>query len=336
MRGEPILLIGGSGIVGRRTAGILRDWHPTQPLLIGGRDRAKAERAAAMLAPAEGVEIRLDEADLGLGDRAVAAVMIFLKDDTLAALRFAQARGVPHVSISSGTFEVGPEVSAFIHRPQAAPVLLGSQWLAGAAVLPTLQLAADFARINSIEIAAVLDEQDIGGPAAEIDLDRLTNIGPAALTRIGGRFVWRSGDEAKTKVSSVDGVELDAFAYSPLDIVSLAAATDAPDIRFDIAVGESASRRRGGQMSTEILIAVAGTAADGSPRRARRTIVHPEGQAPLTALGVAMALERLTAIDGRPAPSPGLYLPELLIDPADYMTRLAAIGATVTDLGGGQ
>ena len=49
MRGEPLLLIGGSGIVGRRTAGILRDWHPTQPLLIGGRDRAKAERWTNLL-----------------------------------------------------------------------------------------------------------------------------------------------------------------------------------------------------------------------------------------------------------------------------------------------
>ena len=235
--------------------------------------------------------------------------MIFLKDDALAALRFAQARGVPHVSISSGTFEIGPEVAAFMHRPQAAPVLLGSEWLVGAAVLPALDLAAGFARIDAIEIGAVLDDQDIGGPAAEIDLDRLTTVAPAALTRIGGQFVWRSGEDAKTRVRAVDGVELDAFAYSPLDIVSLAAATDAPDIRFDVAVGETASRRRGGPMSTEILIAIGGTMADGSQHRARRAIVHPEGQAPLTALGVAMALERLAGIDGRPEPPPDSTCP---------------------------
>ena len=336
MRDDPILIIGGSGIVGRRTAAILRERHPTQPLLIGGRDRGKAQETAAAIGAAEGVAIRLDQPDLGLGDRKVAAVMIFLKDDTLAALRFAQARGVPHVSISSGTFEIGPEVAAFVHRPQAAPVLLGSQWLVGAAVLPTLDLARGFVRIASIGIGAVLDEQDIGGPAAEIDLARLSTVAPAALTRIGGRFVWRSGEEAKTRVRSVDGVELDAFAYSPLDIVSLAAATDAPDIRFDITVGVTASRRQGVPMSTEILITMEGTAADGSPRRARRTIVHPEGQAPLTALGVAMALERLTGIDGRPAPLPGLYLPELLIDHSDYLARLAAIGAVLTDLDGDQ
>lgn len=334
MQHDPILLIGGSGLVGRRTAAMLRDRHPALPLLIGGRDLGKAEEVATAVGAAQAAEIRLDRPDLGLGDRKVAAVMIFLKDDTLAALRFAQARGVPHVSISSGTFEIGPEVAAFIHRPQASAVLLGSQWLVGAAVLPTLALAETFSRIDSIAIAAVLDEQDIGGPAAEIDLARLTSVAPAALTRAGGRFVWRSGDAARTKVRSIDGVELDAFAYSPLDIVSLAATIEAPDIRFDVAVGVSASRRRGEPMSTEILITVEGLAADGSPRRARRAINHPEGQAPLTALGVTMALERLTGIDGRPAPGPGLYLPELLISPAEYLSRLAAAGATLADLGG--
>ena len=36
----------------------------------------------------------------------------------------------------------------------------------------------------------------------------------------------------------------------------------------------------------------------GRPLRARRAVVHPEGQMPLTGLGVAMLLERLVGLDG--------------------------------------
>src|SRR5687768_11243064 len=149
MRDAPILLIGGSGIVGRRTARLLRDANPDAKLLIGGRNLARAQQVAAEIGSAEGVAVDLDADDLGLGEsrpgeRPLAAVVIFLKDARLAALRFAQARGAPHIGISSGTFEIGPEVSAFIHKPGAAPVVLGSEWLAGAAVLATLHLARKF------------------------------------------------------------------------------------------------------------------------------------------------------------------------------------------------
>ncbi len=330
MSAHPILLVGGSGIVGRWTASFLREAYPDAPLLIGGRDLAKARAVAAEIGGAEGVALDLAAPDLGLGDRPLAAVAIFLKDDRLAALRFAQARGVPHLSISSGTFEIGPEVSAYIHRPDAAPVVLGAEWLAGAATLPALEFAKAFARVTAIRIGALLDEQDIGGPAADIDMHRLTEFAPAALTRRDGAFFWRVGDEAKARYTAVDGTDMEAFAYSPYDIAALAAATDAPNIELDVAVGLSSTRRRGEPMSTEIAIDLAGEDSAGRPLRTRHTIVHPEGQAPLTALGVAMMLERLVGLDGRPATPAGLYFPEQLVDPVEWLARLERIGGTVT------
>jgi hypothetical protein len=50
---------------------------------------------------------------------------------------------------------------------------------------------------------------------------------------------------------------------------------------------------------------------------------------PLTALGVAMVLERLVGIDGEPAKPAGLYFPYQLLDPRDYFTRLERIGGTI-------
>jgi hypothetical protein len=57
--------------------------------------------------------------------------------------------------------------------------------------------------------------------------------------------------------------------------------------------------------------------------------VHPAGQAPLTALGVALGLERLLGLDGDEPVAPGLYLPEVLIDPAYFVRRMTESGAHV-------
>jgi hypothetical protein len=139
MSPRPILLIGGSGVVGRWAARFLRDAHPETPILIGGRDRAKAEE-----------DLAAD--DLAIGDRPVGAVAVFPNDDTIAGLRFAQARGVPHISISGGVNDMSPEVAAYMHRPHAAPVVLGVEWLVGAVTVPTLEFAKALGRVHDITI----------------------------------------------------------------------------------------------------------------------------------------------------------------------------------------
>ena len=194
-----------------------------------------------------------------------------------------------------------------------------------------LEFAKDFKRIDAIRIGVLLDEQDMGGPAALADYNRITGAAPAALTVKDGRMHWAGGDEFTARYVSVDGVELEAQAYSPFDIMALAARTDAKAIRLDLAYSESASRRRGEPFSTEITIEVEGQAVDGKHRLDRHEIVHPQGQAPLTALGVALAVERLLGLSGGDAPQAGLYLPEVLIDPAYYVRRMKEFGTVFTD-----
>ena len=46
---DPILLMGGSGAIGRHPAEALRAPHPDVPVLIGGRAQAKAQVAAGGL-----------------------------------------------------------------------------------------------------------------------------------------------------------------------------------------------------------------------------------------------------------------------------------------------
>ncbi|WP_420152330.1 hypothetical protein [Siphonobacter sp.] len=329
---NPILLIGGSGIVGRWTAHFLRKAHPEVPLLIGGRDLAKAKKAAAEISQAEGVKIDLTAEDLGLGDRPVSAVALFFTDERAAGLRFAQSRGVPYLTISPGLHEIAPEIAAYIHKPDAAPIVLGTEWLVGATTIPTLEFVKDFSRVHAITLSALLDEEDAGGPAADADLERQMKTMPLSLTRREGAYVWRSGEEAKTTFRAVDGTEMEAFALAPNDVISLATVTGSPNVQFNLAIGVTSTRRRGEPMSTEIIIELEGEDHSGQALRTRHAVVHPEGQMPLTGFGAAMVLERLIGLDGKPATPAGLYFPYQLLDPTAYFSRLKQMGGILLDL----
>ncbi len=329
---NPILLIGGSGIVGRWTARFLREKYPQVPLLIGGRNEAKAQEMAAEIGYAEGVKIDLTAEDLNLGDRPISAVAIFFTDDRTAVLRFAQSRGVPYLSISPAINEIGPDLAAFIQAPGAAPVVLGTEWLVGATTIPALEFAKEFKRVEDITIGALLDEEDSGGPAAYADLERQTKTLPSALIRREGVFKWCTGEEVTSRLYAVDGREMEATRLTINDVVALATETRAPNVQFNLAIGETSTRRQGKPMSTEIMIELSGESHEGQPLRTRHAVVHPQGQMPLTGFGVAMLLERLTGLDGQPATPAGLYFPYQLLESETYLTRLKQMGGTILKL----
>jgi len=327
-----ILLVGGYGMVGRWTTHFIRSAYPDIPLLIAGRSLTKAQEWAAEIGNAQGLEADLSAPDLGIGDRSISAVATLFMDDSVAALRFAQSRCVPHISISPGIFELGPEVAAYIHNPNAAPVVLGTEWLVGATTVTTLEFAKAFRSVHSLVIGALLDEQDDFGPAADIDLERQTKAMPVALARRDCAFYWRKGADAKAVFHAVDGTEMEASALSPNDVLGLSTVLDIPNVQFNLAIGESSSRRRGEPVSTEIIIELEGEDHAGQALRTRHAIVHPKGQMPLTGLGVALILERLAGLDGRPAPLPGLYFPFQLLETSAYFDRLRQAGGRVLTL----
>lgn len=329
---DPILLLGGSGAIGRQTARALRATYPDVPLLIGGRDLARAQRAAAAMGAAQGVVVDPTRADLGLGQRNISAVVVLYKDHSLAGLRFAQSRGVPHLSISSGVFEIAPEVASFMHAPGASAVVLGYEWLVGATTVPALQLAKAFGHLNEIRIGALVDADDAGGPAVAADFEHLNHLMPAALTRKDGVYLWRDADDAKTTFSALDGTVIEASGFSSIDVAGLASATGAHSVQFNLGTGVSSSRRKGAAFSTEIILELSGLDPAGHPLRTRHAVIHPGGAAPLTGMGVALILERLVGLDGRPPVAPGLYFPYQILDAAHYLARLAQEGGHVVAL----
>jgi hypothetical protein len=239
---------------------------------------------------------------------------------------------VPHLSISAGATEIGPEVAAYVERPSAAPVVLGAEMLVGAVSVPTLTLVKAFRRVDEITVGALLDEQDTGGPATVIDMQRMAEVLPAALTRRDAAFIWRLGENAKARFRAIDGTEVEATAFSPYDVMGLAAATGAPNVQFNLASGVSSTRRRGEPISTELIIELAGEDLAGQPLRTRHAVLHRQGQMPPSALGVALLLERLLGLDDKPPVLPGLYFPYQLLEPTTYFSRLEKIGGALMKL----
>jgi hypothetical protein len=328
---KSVLILGGSGQAGAGTAALLRRWHPALPLTIAARDLDRAQRLADELGSANAVTVDLTRRDLGLqGDGEYSAVVAALWDNQLNGLRYAQDRGLPYLSLSSGLVEIAPEVVAGGQRPNAAPILIASHCCAGVAVLATLHLAREFDRIDTIRIGAVLDESDAGGPAALADLERWANAGSAGLVRRDGVFTWVNGADAQAGVASVDGTVVPGQRIAILDVPSLALATGAAHVSFDFAVGESAGRRQGEAASMEIRIDLEGVGPEGRPLSMSRYLVHPSGQRPLTALGIALGVERLLGLRGEVV-APGIHMPEALLDPAYVAERLAETGATFVD-----
>jgi hypothetical protein len=313
---DPVLLLGGTGVVGRAALKRLRARYPELQLTIGTRSLAKARAAASGEPAIDAVEVDLSRRDLGLAaDARFSAVVMLVKDDTLNALRYAQARGAAYLDISTATFEIGPEVSLHAQNPEATALLLTSNWLAGASTWAALHFADQFDRVDAVRIAALLDEHDVGGPAAEADYVRQTSTGPSGLLLKEGRWRWEASDATERSFVDVDGMTHRSQVFANLDVLSLSAHLDAASVSFEFAVGETSSRRNGAPFSTEIIIEIEGARKDGGQGRYRFEVVHPEGQAPLTATGISLGLGGLLGLDGQPPAPAGLHLPHRLVDP---------------------
>jgi Saccharopine dehydrogenase NADP binding domain len=330
---DPVLVIGGSGVVGSRATRALRRLQPELPITVAGRDLGKAKTLADELGRADAVTIDLDRpdrSDLGLASaRRISAVLVLLKDDSLSSMKYAQRAGIPYVSFSDWVFDIGPELGLFVQRPASAPILLLGHFLGGTITVATLHFAGEFRRVDRIAIGGVFDEQDVGGPAAAADMARLAQGVPRPLLLEDGRWLWADGEAASRVFRGADGAEWHGRAYPLLDTVSLAAATAARSIRVDGAVRPAASRPAGERPGFEVIVEIEGERQDGSTGRSRHVLVDRDVHAGMSALGAALAVERLLGLaGGRPVP-PGLYHPAGLLDPEYVVEKLRAFGTRI-------
>ena len=206
MSPDPILLVGGTGALGRRIAEWLRKRHPDLPLTLAARDLQKAQALADQLGHAEVTAIDLDRRDLGLADRRFSLVIPALKDEKHITYRFAQDRGLPYIALSEAAFEVGPLVAMHAHRPQTA-LVLGGHTHGGLPSLIALHLSRQFERVEAISIGAIFDPADPLPPGAEKDMARIMKAGPPPLAYFEGHWRWLAPDDVKPIVRNGETIE---------------------------------------------------------------------------------------------------------------------------------
>jgi hypothetical protein len=327
-----VLILGGYGSVGSRTARALRQLHPELPLVIAGRDTAKAEALAVELGYATSAPLDLERDDLGLpAELKPAAVLMAVRDLSLRTQRWAAAQGAAYVALSDGVFEVGPAIAGFIRQPNAAPVVLLGHSMGSVPALAALHAAAEFERVDAIEVGLVFDPADPLGLASQKDMDRIGAIGPAPLVKSDGLWRWISAPQTQRSYTGVDGRMHQGATVGLVDVFSLSA-SEAKSVRVDFAEGQTASTLRGEGPSHEVIIEIAGQRKDGREGRFRWEQVDPDGYAALSAKGIAVVIEGLFGLAGKPRPTSGLHLPETLVDTGHLIRRLAGFGITMREV----
>ena len=174
---DPILLIGGTGALGRKIAEWLRARHPGVSITIAARDQARALKFADDLGNADTTAIDLGRAGLGLEGRRFSIVIAAFKDHAHRSFRFAQDRGAPYIALSEAAFEIAPLVAMHAHRPETPLALIGHTH-GGLPAMIALALSRRFVSVDSITLGAVFDPDDPLPPGAEQDMARIMKAGP--------------------------------------------------------------------------------------------------------------------------------------------------------------
>ncbi|MER2298477.1 MAG: hypothetical protein ABS956_13420 [Pseudomonas sp.] len=324
---NPFLIIGGYGTVGTETIKALRKFQPNLPLVIAGRDRNKAEAAANTHGNAVGVAVDTSRPDLGLPDAMqLSGIALLTNDISTHPAKYAVTKGIPYTSIATQLVHLAPKLAVQIAGMKKSASLLQDTSFAGTLVLAALQIIEQFSRVDTITIGAVMDDQDLGGPASQSDAADFEGHAPAFLIE-GGAWVKPDSHQGSRTFELLDGSTCEGASFPSFDVPELSARFGAQSIRLDFAFAETPGRRLHGQPSVEIIYEISGLLTDGEAATVTVQLSHPRGQTVLTGIGVAVGIEELLGLREDKATPPGLYLPSTLIAPPHMTSRLKEAGA---------
>lgn len=323
-----ILIAGGYGLVGSLIAKHIRRAGLDVELILAGRTPERGRALASELGRARAVRLNVEDPAPGLREAgAIDLVVAALNDRTDALLFAAMGAGIAHISITKMAGGISPIVAAVAFKPPAAPVVLLGHWQAGVLTIATSHAAQEFAQIDRIELAALYDYADPIGPMTVEDSSSFVG---QALLRQSGNWVWVDAREHTREVVQPSGGVVVSTPMGVLDLPSVAAFTSAPNIRFDLGIGQSLGTRAGAPASHELVIDISGRLMSGEQATRRTVVSDPAGQAHLTALGVLVAIERVLGIDGQPCPPPGIQFPESFIQTSAAIARFNQFGVQIS------
>lgn len=323
-----IFIAGGYGVVGSGIARHVRKINKETEIIIAGRNPDKGAELAQELGNARTAYLDLDKPfesyDWGKIDLIVAA----LQDPAEALINVALEKGIAHIGITKLADELTPFLFSALKMPPSRPIVPLGHSQSGVLTLIALKAAESFSRIESIELAGLYDDHERMGPMTAGDAE---NFIGRALLRHNDRWSWVEAKQHARKVRLSDGSYLEGYPMGLLDVPNLAAATGAPNVRFDFIQGKSIGTKIGDRASQDLYIEMEGILKSSGHAAKQRTIVSdPKGQAHLTALGVLVAIERILGLDGKPTASGGVYVPEKLVSIDAAIARFEQFGVRIS------
>lgn len=351
---KPILITGGYGVVGEQIARALRRRHPHAPLILAGRNPAKAEALAKELGNTTTARVDMEQPNPlnGLRPRAVLAAVNDPHDNLLMD---AARAGIPYVDITRWTERLRSAASRVGTVTLQSPVMFASSWMAGVAAMAAVAASRPLKRVNSIDIAVLFSLKDKAGPNSVEYMDRLAR--PFEVM-IDGRPAQARPYTDPRRVTFPGGHTAKAYRFDTPDQLTLPVTTGAQTVAARIAFDDAMTtnllvfltrsgiwklisgkrftglRRSllynpGAGAGHELVIEAAGLDESGQSKSVRATVRDPQGQTHLTALGAIIQLERVLGLDGAPPPAPGILYPDSAPQIESAFQLLRDFGATI-------
>lgn len=340
----PIVIVGGSGVVGRELGTLLEAHDPALPVCVTSR-----RPAANLPRGVRGERVDLTaRTPLRLEARAVVALV---NDPTERLLRACVSGGVPFVDVTRYT----PRMLAAIREVEAlgatAPVVLASGWMGGVVPVLARALQARLGELDGVRTSIVYDLADRAGPDSIEFMDRMDvpfevhvdgaprptwPLACAGTVEVGGRrramLHFDTPEQltmprtlgARTVVTRIGfSSELATCSLHLLDRAGF----------FRALRGERFRALRRGLLASSGSGGVARLRVDAWAERGASAfeVVDPAGQAHLTAVGARLALGFALGLDGSPPAKAGVLFPEQIGDAERALDTLRARGVVVEE-----
>ena len=344
----PILIAGGYGIVGLQLAQLIRKRNPELEIILAGRSLEKAQAAADALGNARAAHLDVsNDQPLEQISEPLGAVLAVVNDPHNHLMHHAIKRTVPYVDITRWTERL-KEAKAIAQKLQPrSSVTLSSSWMAGVSAIVAMKACEQLSKVDDIQTSILFRLNDKAGPDSIEYVDRL-----AIPFRIKDKGEWRevkpftgpkeiqfpSGDKAVTYLFDEPSQET-LVALTGAQSVSSRIGYDDPATGKFMAIlvksgvwklisGAFFDRFRrsllykpGAGASHEIVITVTGKDAKGIATQATATVIDPESQTHLTAVGAYIQLCAATGLEDQMKRQPGIHYPEKGMD-LDFAVRV--------------
>lgn len=355
MSDQGILIAGGYGVVGKRIAAGLASDYPDR-IIVAGRDLARASEAAAVIGHgARGQQLDVREpASISKALNGVAVVVSCIDQPGRKLLWAALRRGVGYTDITPHLTELG-RGSAYddivaAARASGARLVLGTGIVPGISNVIVRALADRLGGADTVETALLLHAGDVSGAASfdyflqELSMTFVTRLNgedrPArAFTDprlvqfpepIGARdaYLFPFSDQVLYPRTMMVRTALTRLAIEPAwlaRVLSVMTRTGVSRVMAIDGIRHAIARTRRDRPSTQgARFALRVDVRRGTQSR-HGTLVG-RTQADAAAAGAAGVVRLLLA---RSISEPGAWMPEQVIDPGPFLSRLVAAGLKV-------